>query len=123
MDNLVDEVPYVTDMEAAYDVAVKIPRDVFSGCPGSTARSSGGDVGVVAGPGGCRGGLGVCNNDPWAGERGGHSLAQIGDVSRGAAYLFQGSAHPGVEGPAALDASQRQAGRGHQVPASIGRRM
>lgn len=33
MDNLVDEVVYVTDMEAAFDAAVKIRRDVFSGFP------------------------------------------------------------------------------------------
>src|SRR5262245_37888015 len=33
MDNLVDEVLYVTDMEAAYDAAVKVRRDVFAGFP------------------------------------------------------------------------------------------
>ena len=33
MENLVDEVLYVTDMEAAFDAAVKIRRDVFSGFP------------------------------------------------------------------------------------------
>ena len=33
IDNLVDEVLYVTDMEAAFDAAVKVRRDVFSGFP------------------------------------------------------------------------------------------
>jgi len=33
MENLVDEVLYVTNMEAAFDAAVKIRRDVFSGFP------------------------------------------------------------------------------------------
>jgi len=37
MDNLVDEVLYVTDMEAAYDAAVKVRRDVFSGFPTVTS--------------------------------------------------------------------------------------
>jgi 2-iminobutanoate/2-iminopropanoate deaminase len=33
MGNLVDEVLYVTNMEAAFDAAVQIRRDVFSGFP------------------------------------------------------------------------------------------
>lgn len=33
MDDLVDEVLFVTDMDAAYDAAVKVRRDVFSGPP------------------------------------------------------------------------------------------
>ncbi len=33
MDNLVEEVLYVTDMEAAFAAAVKARRDVFSGFP------------------------------------------------------------------------------------------
>jgi len=33
MDNLVDEVLFVTDMDAAYDAAVKVRRDVFAGLP------------------------------------------------------------------------------------------
>jgi 2-iminobutanoate/2-iminopropanoate deaminase len=33
MDNLIDEVLYVTDMEAAFDAAVKVRREVFSGFP------------------------------------------------------------------------------------------
>jgi 2-iminobutanoate/2-iminopropanoate deaminase len=37
MENLVDEVLYVTDMEAAFDAAVKMRRDVFSGFPRVTS--------------------------------------------------------------------------------------
>ena len=37
MENLVDEVLYVTNMEAAFDAAVKIRRDVFSGFPRVTS--------------------------------------------------------------------------------------
>jgi 2-iminobutanoate/2-iminopropanoate deaminase len=33
MDNLVDEVLFVTDMEAAFEAAVKVRREVFSGLP------------------------------------------------------------------------------------------
>jgi 2-iminobutanoate/2-iminopropanoate deaminase len=33
MDNLVDEILFVTDMEAAFDAAVKVRRDVFAGFP------------------------------------------------------------------------------------------
>jgi 2-iminobutanoate/2-iminopropanoate deaminase len=33
MDNLVDEVLFVTDMEAAFEAAVKVRREVFSGFP------------------------------------------------------------------------------------------
>jgi 2-iminobutanoate/2-iminopropanoate deaminase len=33
MDSLVEEVLYVTDMQAAFDAAVKIRRDVFAGFP------------------------------------------------------------------------------------------
>jgi 2-iminobutanoate/2-iminopropanoate deaminase len=37
MENLVDEVLYVTNMEAAFDAAVKMRRDVFSGFPRVTS--------------------------------------------------------------------------------------
>jgi 2-iminobutanoate/2-iminopropanoate deaminase len=33
MDNLVDEVLFVTDMEAAFEAAVEVRREVFSGFP------------------------------------------------------------------------------------------